>query len=438
MFTSLVFGACLGWEGEAPAGPCAASGPGLSTSFALPARVFPRCFIDALRLPMVGRGSAALVGLGMVITLLAAAPASACAGADDKDDVRSVVVTGEGVTKDEARRDALRRALEQGGKSFINSYSTVENFELVRDSIYARAEGIVTDYKILDAGDAAGGALYCKIRAVISRRAIASTWGEVQNLLDQIGRPVIVVFIQERIDGVLQDGSILEHEIEHALHGSGFTVYAGEQVRAIAEKESADARAEGNVAKVRAIAKGFGAQVFITGTAQANAAGVKVLYGEPTAMYNCDAAVKMYYTDTAELIASESVPNQRGGARGHRERSPQAGKQALANAAGPLVKKTHDSAMRWWTTRITAGGQIVLEIEGLTVGASVRIKRKLAELPNVERVNYAFSKGIATYRIVARTTAEDLVDHLVTGDWSRVFEIVGVSTNRIQAKAVGG
>ena len=54
-----------------------------------------------------------------------------------------VTVTGEGISEDDARNDALRKALEQGGKVFIDSYSEVENYTLVRDTIYARAEGIV-------------------------------------------------------------------------------------------------------------------------------------------------------------------------------------------------------------------------------------------------------------------------------------------------------
>ena len=106
------------------------------------------------------------------------------------------------------------------------------------------------------------------------------------------------------------------------------------------EKEGIDAEEEGNIAKVQAIAKDFGTQIFITGTGQANAAGVKEIHGQAVAMYNCDAMAKMYYTDTAQLLASKSIPTQRGGARGYHTISPQAGKKAFLDAvekASPIL-----------------------------------------------------------------------------------------------------
>ena len=349
--------------------------------------------------------------------------------------VVEVTATGEGITEDAARRDALRKALEQGGGVEISSHSEVDNFVLIRDSIYARAEGIVTDYKILSNELGAGGTYYCKIIAKVDKSAIASTWGAVQNVLDQLGQPRIVIYIQERIDGVIQDSSILEHVLENRLLKSGFSVYAGQQVQAIMDKESADAGVEGNVAKVQAIAKDFGAQIFITGTASADAAGVREVAGQLLAMYNGDAAFKMYYTDTGELIASESLPNWRGGARGYREASPQAGKKALENAGVDLADRLYVSVMQKWATKLSAGGEITLEVEGLNMGEALKLKKKLLEVLKIKRVGGpSVTKGIATYRLIAEMSAEDLAMHLVGDEWSSLMEIVDLKSNRIQAK----
>lgn len=356
-------------------------------------------------------------------------------------DTVEVTVTGEALSEESALNDAKRKALEQGGKSEISSRSQVENFELVRDTIYARADGIISDFKVLEKGEGAGGTFYCKITAKVNKTAIASTWGEVQNVLDQIGRPAIAVYVREVIDGVPQDSSILESKIEERLVGAGFKVYAGEQLRAIAEKEGADAASESNIAKLQAIAKDFGTQIFITGTAQANAAGVKDLFGEPTAMYNGDGMIKMYYTDTAQLIASHSVPNWRGGAQSFREGSPQAGKKALENAGRDLVNMTYDTAMKQWATRISSGGELSLEIEGMTVGDALKLKQKLRDISQDKIMNVtgpSVTKGNATFSIKAKMTAEELAEHLVKDDWAKLIEIVDLKGNRIQAKKVAG
>jgi len=376
-----------------------------------------------------------------LVTCLVLAAVGFSARAQAFEESEPIVVTGEGLSEDSARRDALRKALEQGGGVEISSRSNVENFQLIRDSIYARADGIVTDYKILEKGEGAGGTFLCNISAKVSKSAIASTWGEVQNVLDQIGRPGIAVYIQERIDGVLQDSSILESQIEKRLLDSGFTVYAGQQIRAIAEKETADAASEGNVAKLQAIAKDFGTQIFITGTAQANGAGVQELAGQAVAMYNGDGMIKMYYTDTGQLLASESLANWRGGARGFKAVSPQAGKKALENAGQELVERCYWSVMQRWATRISAGGELSLEVEGLSMADGIKLKKKLREIDADKIVSVdgpSATKGIMTFRIKAKMTAEELAEHLVEGEWATLIEIVDLKPNRIQAKKAGG
>lgn len=349
-----------------------------------------------------------------------------------------VIVTGEGLSQDAALRDALRKALERGGKVEIASRSQVENFELIRDTIYARADGVITDYRVIEETKALDGSRTCTISANVDQDAVATSWGEVQNVLDQIGRPGIAVYIQERIDGQLQDGSILETQIERRLLEAGFRVFAGDQLRAVAEKESADAAAEGDVAKALAVAKTFGTQIFITGTAQANAAGVRILAGQPTAMYNCDAAIKMFYTDTGELLASEALPNTRGGARGERELSPQAGKRALELAGVELVERCYQSVMRRWATRVTAGREIILRVSGVSLLDALKLKRKLEAMDpeRIRSVNQSLTKGSATFRIQAKMSAVDLAAILSSGDWADEIEIVDLKTNRIQARKV--
>lgn len=351
-------------------------------------------------------------------------------------DVVTVTVTGEGVSAEAAKRDALRRALEQGGQTEIASHSQVENFELIRDTIYARSAGIVTDYRVVQEGAGAGGIYYCKIEAKVSKSAIATAWGDVQNVLDQIGRPKIMVWINETIDGRLDDSSILESKIEERLIKSGFDVYAREQIEAIAKREAADAAAEDDIAKMQAIAKDFACQVFIRGYANANAAGVEDLYGVKAAMYNCDAMVKTYHTDTGRLLASESIPTTRRGAQGRFTHSPQAAKAALAAAGADIIEKTYNTVMEQWATQISAGGEIELEVSNLSAAAALKLKAKLAEIPGIENVNMELSKGRASFRMVAKMSAEDLATILVGDQWAAVLEVEDLKLHRIQARGV--
>ena len=357
-----------------------------------------------------------------------------------QSDVVEVTVTGEALSQDAALRDALRRALEQGGGSEISSHSQVENFQLIRDTIYARSEGIVSDYKILEKGEGAGGTVFVKISAKVNKSAIATTWGEVQNVLEQVGRPGIAINILERIDGIVQDSSILESQLENRLLKAGFNVYSRQQLETLAKKEGDDAAVEDNVAKMQAMAKDFGTQIFISGTAQANAAGVNEVAGQPVAMYNGDVMIKMYHTDTAQLLASESLPNMRGGARGFQTLSPQAGKKAIENASEDLIKNLYANVMKHWATQISSGGELVLEVEGMNMGDAIKLKKKLEAMDpdRIRNVNHQMTKGIATFRIKAKMTGETFVEHLVEGEFADLIEVIDLKSNRIQAKKKGG
>jgi hypothetical protein len=71
--------------------------------------------------------------------------------------IREVMVEGvssiEGGRKDIARdhaiKDDLRKAVEQAVGTFISSETVVENYEVLSDRIYSKAEEYVAEYKVL-------------------------------------------------------------------------------------------------------------------------------------------------------------------------------------------------------------------------------------------------------------------------------------------------
>ena len=364
-----------------------------------------------------------------------------------QDEAKTVRVTAEGYDRDDALKQALRQALEQGAGVQLAGFSQVENFALARDTIYSRAAGIVSDYRILDEKERAGGTVIVTIEAVVRPSAVAEAWGEVQNVLDQIGRPKIMVWIEESIDNRLQRDSMVESRIQQMFVKAGFDLVERKAIADITGREAADARDGRNAAKLARLAKDAGAHILIRGSANANRAGLEDLYGVPVAFYNCDVQAKVYYTDTGRLLASESLPVTRAGARSRREFSPQAARAALVRATFPpegdtsrrtpaLAIKLFETVMEQWSTQITAGGDIELEIEGLDFKAYVKIKKALAEIKRVQRVDGDFTKGIAKFRIKAQISAETLAERLTEKPFEDWLEVVDLKPNRIQAKAV--
>ena len=359
-------------------------------------------------------------------------------------EVKTVKVTAQGYNPDDAIKQALRKALEQGAAVQIASYSQTENYALARDTIYSRAAGIIRDYRISSETEVAGGMWEVTLEATVRPSAVAEAWGEVQNVLDQIGRPKIMVWIDEKIDGRPESSSIVETNIEEMFVKAGFDLVAREGVEDIRRREVHDAQDERNIAKLARLAKEAGAEILIRGSANADRAGIEDLYGTPAAFYNCDVQAKVYYTDNGRLLTTESIPVTRRGVRSRNEFSPQAARAALVAATFPrsetrrepaLATKLFESVMEQWSTQISTGGDIDLEVEGIDFKTFVELKKALAGLERVRSAEGEFTKGTGKFRIKAQMSAQMLAELLTAKPFAGWLEVVDLKLNRIQAKA---
>ena len=74
----------------------------------------------------------------------------------------------------------------------------------------------------------------------------------------------------------------------------------------------------------------------------------------------------------------------------------------------------------------------------MSVIEAIKLKKKLKDIDTVTAVNHSMTKGIATFHIRAKMTAETLAEHLVEDKFASVIELLDLKTNRLQAKKVGG
>lgn len=80
----------------------------------------------------------------------------------------SLVVVGEGNTKDEATQSALRSAIEQSFGSFVSSNTTILNDDLVKDEIVSISSGNIQNYKELSFSRLEDGHCSITIEATVS------------------------------------------------------------------------------------------------------------------------------------------------------------------------------------------------------------------------------------------------------------------------------
>ena len=348
------------------------------------------------------------------------------------DNLVEVTVTGEGVSEDEALRDAMRKAVEQGAGTFISSHSEVKDFALVRDTVLAKSAGFLQSKKILSKKELSDGTWQVKITAEVSIKGIEDTWGAVVNLLQQVGRPKIMVFVREKIAENVQDDSTVQTRIENLLLKSGFILVDKEQIKEIDRKDLTAAVAEDNPAKLQAIAKRFGAQIFISGVANCNAGPRGNVGGVVLFPYQAQANIRVFRSDTAQLMSSTPGRPTRGVDRVWRS----AASKALDAQARQIAPKVVADILGFWQDALAGRGEVQLQVDGITFKQASDLKKKLKEIKQIKDVSNKFHNQVAEYSLQSDVNAEQLAEKLV--DAVPELDIQDISQNVIKAKFTSG
>ncbi|MFP4106216.1 MAG: hypothetical protein ACLFVU_09015 [Phycisphaerae bacterium] len=361
-----------------------------------------------------------------VLCLLSPAAVMADKVTKINDNLVRVTVVGMGESEEEAIRDAKRKAVETGAGTVIYSHSETKDFTLVKDTVLARATGFVQSFKQLAKNETEDGIVEIKAEVVVSVRGVEDMWGTVTNLLTDMGRPKVMVFVTETIGGKRIDDSTVQTRIENLLLKSGFQLVNKEQIKAINQKDLLDAVASDNVAKVQAIAKRFGAQLFISGTAKAVSGGVRRMGGLTLHAYEAEANIKCYRADTAQLLSA--VPGSP--TRGVQRVANSAAKQALDLQAKKIAPKVQLDILRFWQDALAGRGEVVLEISGVSFRDYLKIKKALKKLKDVKDVSTKYSNKIARSSIQSSINAEKLAEKVV--EVLENLEITDISQNVIK------
>lgn len=335
-------------------------------------------------------------------------------------DVWTGKVKGQGVDKDGAVKDALRKAIEQGGQNEIASRSKSKDFALEFDIILSRSQGLVKDYKVLSSSER-DGITTVEIQATVSKSLIDATWADVEIQLKQLGRPKIMVIFTEiihdldRPEGsreIVQRDSILGTAIERKLIKLGFKLVNPGQMKEVDRKKAEAAALEDDTGALKALASRYGAAIYIKGTSRASgpqrteAAGIKLH------MWETDVTIQGFWTETADAIFSNTMVGTRGGSR---VAGPPGGRQALEKSGKKLADASIYDMLEAWTRGTSGGvGDIIIEVSDVAdARQAIQIKKALGSLQGVEEVGKDGLKGSVRFTVTVNMGAEEFLEHMI-------------------------
>lgn len=233
------------------------------------------------------------------------------AGASPKD-VATVEIEGSAAgtnanAMEEARMDALRKAVSRVCGEFISSQTKVKNYEAVYDKTMALTVGYVTESDVLGRR-VVDGVSYCKVRATVSKARFEKEWARLLHTIEAEDNPRCVVVVIE--DSNLDDNvppkanGVVQSVLENFFLEKGLQIMdqgASDKVR---ERDIALAAINDDINKLAAVAASFKADVVIRGVAEARLAGSSEMGGRTVHRWTATITIRAYHTDSAQMLMS--------------------------------------------------------------------------------------------------------------------------------------
>ncbi|MBI5724958.1 MAG: hypothetical protein HZA50_13440 [Planctomycetes bacterium] len=108
--------------------------------------------------------------------------------------------------QDEAKNQALRKAVEKACGVFINAQSKAQDYKLVYDKIMANTVGYVVESKDPKfTKDEAANITICKITCRVSTRKFEEDWALIAHTKHQEGNPRVIIVIAETTEEMVKD-----------------------------------------------------------------------------------------------------------------------------------------------------------------------------------------------------------------------------------------
>ena len=280
--------------------------------------------------------------------------------------VGGIMYNDVGAARDRAIDDALRKAVEQTLGTYIDAQTKVENYMVVEDRILSWSRGYVKNYQILSEGKKTPESYEVVMQATVDMTNLASDANAVQNLLQSMGNPRLMIMIDEQNVGEVStryhyfqvNMTASETAMINKFNEKQFVVVDPMTVRQNKERDAILSAINGDTRAAKAIANALDAEVVITGKAIAKVATGINLGGMKSCQANINARV--IDADVGTIIATGS----KHAAYPHIDEVT-GGTMAIEKAANALADELITKILEKWRSRFYDLNSVKLMISGM-------------------------------------------------------------------------
>jgi len=368
------------------------------------------------------------------------------------------------LSRDEAKRDALRTAVENVVGVRVRSDTRVENYQVAFHEVVMNSAGYVESAEIVPGTEAKYEAdgLYClDMRVeVLADLAVADMAGQLNSLCfiqKQFHRPRVMVSIDEKLFGDTVSMPISETEATRYLENLCINTVDKEQLKSIAGKEilkslifsgegidNIDDIDDMEIGPILSIIANAGAEWLLKGVATVDreSCSDEEVYG--TSILSCQASVrvKMINTQSGQILAPVVAVENSGSPSGTKK---SVAREALLSATQSAMDRAVEKIIENW--KVGRGGEgACVETVVTMIGAGSKefaaIKKHIEylagrDLCSIDTIKFS-AGGNSKLSVNAGFTGQELFDYLMEDGVPGVdYEIVNYTQNSLDLKVSG-
>jgi hypothetical protein len=292
----------------------------------------------------------------------------------------------------------------------------VQNFQLLSDEIYTKTDGFVQNYKIIN--ENAGKNVYeVTIQATVSTGSIKDKLDALGLLIDQVGKPRIMILIAEQNIGKQHyyywwghhrgeqaDLTIAENTIMDRFREKGFELVDHNAQSKDIKVAPAYRVAELNDRAAITLGKQADAEVVIVGKALAKSIGL--VAGTAMKSVQANVSLRAIQTDNGTVLSSGAEH----AAAVHIDEVT-GGVEALKRASAKMAEKMMDDIIKNFQKRVGATTLVQLTINGLSGHEDLRKFKDMlkGQVRGIDRIyERSFSGNVAKMDVDVKGSAQSL------------------------------
>ncbi|MDR1623230.1 MAG: hypothetical protein LBS00_12760, partial [Synergistaceae bacterium] len=324
-----------------------------------------------------------------------------------------------------AKRDAVERAMG----AFVSGVTVLENYEVVKDKVFSKTEGIVKKFEVLREKVDDDGLLTLTARCEVGAADLDGVLGPV--MIDLLGNPRVMILVYETIGDKEAPLSTTERLLLELFEKAGYLLVDLGQARTLLNLDLENAY--NNPEQLVDAAKTLNADVLVVGKAHGDAHTPKPVSLSGQLLWGLTSVVqlKTVLTDTAYLSGARAVEKRTKGLtikdgvdRGFREATPEAARSIIYKVAYNLAG-------------LGLGGGV----PGITV------KLKIADVPSLKAVESieeflrelaGKSGGVYRRRFENRAVDIDVVSEKNTSVVASALSEAGIEVHGTKYQVVSG